>query len=368
MDFAHRMFWCLGLSSPWPNDWTEGEDWAYALAQDVDECDRLQPGALLQLGDAEGETPLETARKRFAQRLTRTRGVVSAVNDLPPCGLIIKVTELEPSLQMKQWLRDLKTKHELPNGTPCESGLELHAKERQCGAGFWYQYVEQPPADWLDAKRLWAWFCTATLERSQKLFSPMDVANAVDAGRLIDSMLHPLTRERVDNILGTWRRLRGTFTPQTEAVWHDYSTVDYAAKWLAEEQGLCWVSHVEFGQKLSERTGVPYFRELAMCGQVYLEDHSGPAIVSVHSCNEGLNLQHKWHSNLVVTPPTGEVFEQLLSRTHRRGQKQDDVTCEVLLRVEADKSAWHRALADAKCVTHSMMQRKRLTVATFVEE
>lgn len=353
-DFTHMARWCLGMSAPVPTDWVETQSWALATAEKVNDESRLEPGALLQLGDAMGDTPLDTARRRFAQRLTRTPGIISAANDLPPCGLIVREIDLPPTPEMDRWLNELRAKNELPNGDPCEDALSLYAKERQCAMEFWYQYKTPPPIPWRNAKKAWASWCFAELRLSKTMFSAMDVANRIDRGELDDG-----------GVLAKWREIRSTFEPETEAVWFGDSTLKWAQAWLEKEQGLCWVSHVEFGDRLSEITGVPYFREQARCGRLYIEDHSGPAIVSVFSCNEGLNLQHKWHSNVIMSCPTGKMVEQLLSRTHRRNQLEDDVTCDIVIRVEADKKAWLQAKADAKCVTDTMAQRQRLAIATY---
>lgn len=359
-EFAHLSKWALGLSAPVPQDWTELEEWDLAIAEGVDEFSRMEPGALLQLGDAGGETPLETARKRFAQRLVSTPGVISTDNDLPPNGLIVRERDEKPTPAMKHWISELRRNNELPNGDPCEDALSLYAKERQAGRGFWYQYVTPPPIEWRHAKRA---FCRAMVRitsGSSKLVSAMHVVNALDQGKLDDP--------EAKAALADWRAIRDTFEPVTEAKWFDDSTLNMAAKWLAEEEGLCWVSYIEFGRRLSEMTKIPYFQEQACTKEgLYIADHSGPAIVSVHSCHEGLDLQHGWSKNLFSDMVTGQRLEQIISRTHRRGQKADDVLCDVILRVEADKNAWHKAKMDAKCVTDGMSQKQRLAIATYID-
>lgn len=94
-----------------------------------------------------------------------------------------------------------------------------------------------------------------------------------------------------------------TFTPNLEAVWLSKRVVEYAAKWMADEQGICWVEHVEFGRVLSETTGTPYYQRggLNAAGKL-LEDHPAATalIASIASNAEGRNMQ-AWNKNLVIS-------------------------------------------------------------------
>src|SRR5690606_1514581 len=61
-------------------------------------------------------------------------------------------------------------------------------------------------------------------------------------------------------------------------------------------------------------------------------DHKGPAICSIRSVGEGFDLQDRYSENLIVSPQKSvNVNEQLIARTHRRFQKKEEVTVDVLI-------------------------------------
>ncbi len=79
-----------------------------------------------------------------------------------------------------------------------------------------------------------------------------------------------------------------------------------------------------------------------------IADASGPIIASIASHGTGKNLQHQWSDNLVTAvPASGLTWEQMLGRTHRQGQKADEVTCHLYLHTDGVIDSWHRALGDA---------------------
>ena len=99
--------------------------------------------------------------------------------------------------------------------------------------------------------------------------------------------------------------------------------------------------------------GVPYFG----AGDSRILDWKGPCVASIAAHGTGKNLQH-WSSNLVVIPPTsGQVWEQLLGRTHRQGQQEDTVTAEVYLHHAAYEASMSQAFADALQDTLGNQQR-----------
>jgi hypothetical protein len=156
------------------------------------------------------------------------------------------------------------------------------------------------------------------------------------------------------------------YKPNPKPRWLDEEipALDYAAQWLkTHPRGLVWVTHVFFGRKLEELTGVPLFGAgQGENGRPMIEDYAGrgPAIVTVGANAEGRNLQYGWSDNLVLTPPsTGREWEQLLGRTHREGQTAKVVTAEVLLigepyvnaegaeQLAESAAAWEHALEDS---------------------
>jgi hypothetical protein len=213
------------------------------------------------------------------------------------------------------------------------------------------------PPDWLAARRGWASFCRETIKHTRRAIdTEFQVAAACKRGELDDEAYN------------AWAAIRGTFKPHTVAVWIDSGMCEAAAAWLlaeGEPPGLCWVEHRAFGTRLAELTGIPYFANEGRDARgVFIEDHEGPAILSIASNNEGRNLQYRWHRNLVTSaPPKGGVWEQLLGRTHRDGQEADEVSCAVALACSEQWAAFQQAAADARYIEDTTGQPQKLCYA-----
>jgi hypothetical protein len=83
-------------------------------------------------------------------------------------------------------------------------------------------------------------------------------------------------------------------------------------------------------------------------------------VASIAAHATGKNLQ-QWNRNLVVIPPTsGQVWEQLLGRTHRMGQEQDVVVAETYLHHESYRASMAQAFADARFLEETLGNRQRL--------
>ena len=75
----------------------------------------------------------------------------------------------------------------------------------------------------------------------------------------------------------------------------------------------------------------------------------GVVVASIDANREGKNLQGHWYRNLVTTPPTTATWwEQLIGRTHRRGQASDEVHVDVLMGCRENYDALLTALARAQ--------------------
>ena len=90
----------------------------------------------------------------------------------------------------------------------------------------------------------------------------------------------------------------------------------------------------------------------------------GPMIASVAAHGEGKNLQHHHSNNLIVaSPSSGKKWEQLLARTHRHGQKAEEVNAEINLHAEELAASMRKAFGDAKYLEHTLGNRQKLLYA-----
>lgn len=357
-DYWHLIRWALGNGAPLPHELEVFKAWCYALDEKVSPEMRYLPGALERLSpNPEGNDALTRARNAYKSRLISTPGVISTKEDRPGMSLTIKAIELEAPENVRAAIRYMRDTWCTPDEHPFEQATQLwsHCNEAQCG--FYYVWDPRPPQEYLDARLAWNQWMREQLRASKKMDSPGALVQAIAKGRVNDGGLY-----------ASWARERDAFgRPNSVARWIDDATLRYAAEWLrTHEHGLCWVSHGAAGRALSAMTGVPYFAKKGLDSKGnFLENHTGPAICSVKACSTGLNLQFKWHQNLVLCPmSTPDIWEQVLGRTHRDGQDEDEVTCDVIMMCAEAYASLVYAIRGAEYIEETTGAPQKLCYAT----
>jgi len=356
-DYWHLVRWCLPTIMPMPRDMAVLISWCEALDEKV--FLRRPAGVLTDLHpDAVGETELDKARNAYSLRFSRTPGIVATSDDVPAIGLTLSGVSfpvnhatLDPAFSC------LREKWETPDGQPFETAIDLWRHAREMALGFWYKWEPPPPKSWLTARRNWSAYCRKILSSNKRGWdTPAALALAIDRGQLNDG-----------EILAEWRAIQDSFRPNTVANWIDDSAINYAAEWLRREGGLVWVEHRAFGDRLSQESGVPYFRAQGCTNSGYhIYDHKGRggAIASVQSLGTGMNLQ-AWSKNLVTSHlPSGRHWEQTLGRTHRDGQEADEVSVDVVLTCVEQWNGVQRAIRDAEYIEQTTGSLQKLVYAT----
>jgi hypothetical protein len=358
-DYAHILRWCLPTGCPIPWPYVDLDLWARALdAIPPDESgaeveSMVHPGALLQLcdGTENGETDTERARQAYGRRLRQTPGVVATVDDPVRASLLISSFG-EPGIQspiIDAAFQALRDRWVTPYGHECMDGIEVWRHAREQALGIYRRWDPWPPQDWLDARSAWGKFVRGELA-ARRADSAHEVA--------ILYPRHPL--------LAAWRAQEKKFRPNPVTVWLDDVVARTFAGWLhtGEEPGLCWTDAPEFGQRVAELAGVPYYgrKGLDKRGRL-VDDERGPCVLSDMSNREGRNLQH-FARNLVVSPMTSaKVWEQVVGRTHRTGQTHDTVTVEVYQGCLEHWASWQRAKSRARYTEQTTGQPQKILYA-----
>ena len=332
MDFAHLAEWALGDGAPIPLQWPDLQEWCAALDEDSLVQGRFAPGALevFMYPDEEG---LEAVRRGVKRRIISTPGVVATEES--PIDASLLIDDWWPSYQPPEVIveatKRLHDDWETPDDVLLTSAADVWRHARELALGFYYRWNPRPPDWWLDPRREWSAFVRATLLRSRTLDSEQQVAE-----------IH-----REARIYLNWAEVRDQFKPNIEAVWLDTTVMSFVAGWT-QEPGIVWVEHQAVADKLVE-FGVPYYGRMGLnrFGQP-IEDAEGGIAASIEANKEGRNLQ-KYNRNLVLSPPTtGQAWEQLLGRTHRDGQKADEVLVEVFFGCTENIKAFFQAMNDAR--------------------
>lgn len=367
-DYAHVAAWALKGINPTPRDFHTRMEWASVLDEQPGQKDpldekRLLPGAMIKLCDDEDKKlyatePQRAVRVAFRKRLVSTPGCVATQEGALGTSLSI-TSEIVPMYEnaVQDAVKDMRKEWVRPDGVPMIDAIEMWRHLRELACGFWYRWNPAAPEEWMQARKAWAKAVREVLKNNRSgIDSESVVAKAVVEGYL----------PQYQEIYEKWQRIRPTFKPNTEAVWVSYGPLKRAMKWMAEEKGIVWVEHVEFGQALAKLTGASFYQRggVDQHGRA-IEDHPAgtPLICSISSNSEGRNMQ-AWSANLVVSPPTsGQIWEQMLGRTHRDGQQAEEVTCHILISLKEQAQAFERACRDARYISDSTGQEQKLCYA-----
>lgn len=348
-EYAHILRWTQSQSNyyPLPYHWIEMNEWSDCL-DERDVFDRPHPGAFLRQQGADELDPFVAAKHVYRSRLISTPGVIaSTAEEQIDCALIVDDEEIPGDhSEIDSYIGAIRDTYETPEGYALTEAPQVWQHVRQLALGFYYRYVVRPSDDWFDARREWAQFV-----REKMRYDPLDSEKHV-----------ALTYPDCEQLL-RWQAERDSFKPENEAVWISDTVIEHCAKWLSKHnRGIVWVDYVEFGRRLSEVSGYPFFHaEARNDAGLYVEDASGPIIASVHTINEGLNLQYKWSDNYLVSPMRNSgKLDQILGRTHRVGQTDDEVYATFGLNCIEHYDSITKALEEAQHVYDTIGDRQKL--------
>lgn len=410
-DYAHLAAWALGNRSPLPLTYGELEIWARALDvfrnalngsdDDSDTVAGRRSVAQTHLSPLCSRFGTEDVREAYQRRLMSCPGVVgtreSAV-DIP-----IYIHKRTPTIpeSVVSAVATLQHEWKTPAGEEIEDALAFNRVARQVSLGFYYKWVWPNSAPnaaekgWLLARAAWHRALRAYLPESREgrdspylaaqacIETPHKMPGAVLQAwkwwaspawqTLQDPEFNAYDRresrqfERYDH-----PRLAQPFkdwpNPPTEVVWLDGFAVYDAIQW-AHEQGepsLIWYEHTAFGQAVAQVGGFT-FADVGPDADHLLATLREPRtiVLSIDAHGTGKNLQ-LWRRKLVTAPPAnGRIWEQLIGRCHRPGQKADRIDVTYNAHVDVFKTSMRNARDDARYIAQTMNTPQKLDFATF---
>lgn len=344
----------------WSNALEVDTGWSKSDGDDVGEPKpRMASGALRRWLLPDEDDTLDNVRKAYGRRYTQTPGVVVSSGDALGQSLVIDV-KLNPDHDERVEQAFVALRGDPRKDVPCKDvdgwiivdPPVLWSTAQQLELGFSYVTDPRPPEWWSQPRQNWFAYCRERLKLG-------DIDTELQVANECRSLGVEAPWQWTD-----WLEVRDKFRPNVRPEWLSDRRVDAAAAWLDKHKALCWTQYRAFGQRLSERHGIPFFSDDACDaeGNSILEFPGGrPAVLSLASCSEDLDyLQHHWHQNLIVCPPsTGQVWEQFLARTHRFGQRSDEVTCEVWIGCLENEEALDKARAKERAVAQSSLDEAR---------
>ena len=365
-DYSHVARWCLQSNSPVPITDQDLEAWSAAIDEKVAAFARVKPGALRLFDskidrDDTGDENLTRVRNAFRERLTQTPGVIASQNGALGTSLQLHPWAASDSDVIDQAFERLRTEWCTPDGADFSDPIALWRHARELALGLYYRWNPAPPEEWRAARKAWNSCCREILKTNKRhLDSELQVVRAVALG------LYPEATQP----LADWRAIKNVYDPEKnkEAVWICSSAIDAAKRWLGEHTGIVWTEHTEFAKALAQATGLAYYGQKGEDAKGRpIEEHPAnqSLIASVQSNSTGRNLQ-KWSKNLIMSaPPNGAQWEQLLARTHRPGQEEDEVQTWLYESCWEAVAGIHQARRDSSYVQSSVGQAQRLCYADW---
>lgn len=390
-DMWHLAKWAFKGNSPLPIQKSIVDAWDLALSETQFS---MQPGALLRWPVAEPLRALATSQRSYARfavqtRMIETLGFVkSKEGDGPECSLYIESKRPTVGDITRKHFKRLREEWETPNGYAFTEGVELWRHARELALGFHYEWNPRPPDGWIQARRIWARVVRKVIEASDrsegtaKLDTEKMVRDAVArgewAGFFFDGRFDLHAEERAGmalepyfvtppQALTHWQAWEPHYKISQVAVWHDDSVLKFCAEWMKRTRGIVWVEHTVFGHALAKLTGASFYAEKGLDAQGnFIMTHAKagtPMIVSRAPNATGRNLQ-AWSHNLITSLSSNPTInEQLLGRTHRKGQLADTVEVDVLISCREQYDAMIKASSRARYVQQTMGQTQRLLMA-----
>ena len=223
-----------------------------------------------------------------------------------------------------------------------------HAKE--LALGFYYEWIwpnNEKDLIWLQNRGAWNKTVRKILQsRYKDIDSPLQVKLATKDGKFDHA---------VEQVLYHWEKVKDNYKPRTRAVWLSKHYIDYCNKWMEDNIGIVWYEHNSFGKELDRYSKNPNL------------DVSRSLPLSIKKYGKSFNLQYSWSNNLITSSPSsGLAYEQLLGRTHRQGQKEDQVDAKIFYHVKEVRECFKKALEEAKYLEQTTRQRQKLNFATIL--
>lgn len=372
-EYAHLLNWALGAWSPLPRENQYIRDFALWVEEH-----NGSPRVISWFKAFESRFELpETRRKEAAihQRLRSARGVVITASEQVGASLYC----YQRKIDIPEGLKDAIV-HALDTGSVVsaaadildESTLdslwesrELWTPEDSVASRAWAQLVcgflyvwdwgnRGEDKEWIYARRAWGAAVRHCLAHGWD--SPALLERSIRAGK---ADVHPWI---IDDF-NAWESVRGRQGPLTRAVWLDDYLVDDVVGWVNEqsEPPIVWCQLGALAKRIADRLNCPLYGGGSEASAL-LESNKRKAhlcVASISAHGTGKNLQ-AWGNQIIVHPLAHPArWEQMLARTHRKGQLRDVVTATVYTHGLFGR-AFNKAKKDADYIYETTGQNQRL--------
>lgn len=382
-DFAHLSRLALKHLSPVPRDEHDLDAWSECIDVEGTPADlhwkRIEPLWRIFTKEAAHKNSMfdlpydnrrTAVRKAFQERLRSSPGVVATEEQAVKCSLVIHAHKIMVPKKIEDAIKAAVEDGLDPAGEPLPDAISEARISRQLSAGFYYLWdwphgIED--RDWMVARRKWNSLVRAELQEhaTTGYDSEFLVASRIDRevqhGRL--SEIHLAWRRWQIEKRKTWRWPDGFERPHppTKTIWVDPFYVEAVTRFIGtfKVPVLVWYE---------SRALQAALRDKGLLVRGPGEEPPLKAVtcaLSSRAHGEGLNLQ-AWTRNLILEPmSSGERWEQVLGRTHRPGQLEDEIETHLFQHTAPFRAALRQAREDARYIEDTSGNRQKLNYATF---
>lgn len=380
LDLAPLLKMCLREGSPMPFDFNTLLSWAAVLdpkdrrAQVVESWRDVEARKELErLSPQPGLEPREV----FQKRLFSTPGVVASEGRREcDAGLLFHERKLKTPAEVVQKLQELRTKWQLDEEIFSDK-IQLSRAARQLACGLYTRW-KWPRNEPLQLRTRWL-LARKEYHREERDFLQNRSKSGVDSPLLVKNALVKLqapnfNKKDTASILlketalqeawALWQKVEPTCKPEEDVVWVSDYLVKDAVEWGKKNVGLIWTWHRALGPRIATEGGFPYYGDTDDAAALLKEDGSRTIVLSANAFSAGQNLQA--YSKQLLTSTTGNAvtWQQLLSRTHRDGQKADNIETWVYRHTPELIDAWNRARTNASFAQEVTKDEQLLLLGT----
>lgn len=415
-DYFHLIKWCLKGYNPLPNGLQLANEWAAVIDADATGIygeggsGRTAQSPLIPLirwaqkhfgaiGNAFRED-VPSFRRAYKLRMTTAPGVVSSGDASIATSLVIANQPIENKEQVPGWqkLDSLASKVTdewlTPNGDEIEHAIHCWKWLNELwGAGFYNELVWPTAERFAERKKISLDAATDILKKAtDHHFAGQIYAKELrkwlqdESYQGCDTPLlvgHEMSRNGAKNVGAglydlwqDWRKLDFEGRPERDS--HAIRVCPYkineAVKWAKGIEGgaLIWVYHQEAGLWCYEELVKAGLNALhCPAGDRFNESILDPAngrkivVASMTAHGTGKNLQHFENNYFLQWPRQAVAAEQTIGRTHRNGQKADELTVVTNFTTEFDSLNFAACLNDSLYIHQTTGNRQKLIYAVY---
>lgn len=423
-DYWHLIYWCLRDYNPLPNakalalEWgavidaeaTKGSIWGNDQPESREDskggAGPLAPlvrwAVKTQVDPSHYPMSVEGFRRAYKDRLRTSPGVVASGDAQIGTSLIICNRPVKGHENAVGWpelevlIDRINDEWLTPNGDPIDHAIHTWKWLYELSAGFYNELVWPTPEEYAKRKTLPLETAKDMLERAKihhaagqeyhkalkKWFDSDDCQSGMDTPMLAGNEMARNGAKNVGSAIydlwAYWHACKFEGMPERDsrAVRVCSYKIDALIAWLRGEEGpgnegcLIWVWHQELGEWTHEMLELAGFDSIhcpaGADGKILNPDNARKKIVcSLGSHGTGKNLQHFEHQYYMQFPRSDILAEQSLGRTHRNGQRADELRVYTNLTHEFDELNFAACLNDALYVQQTTGNRQKLIYAAY---